>query len=196
MKSLLIIISAIVEFVTLQVWFVCIRFTNIFHYSALNIPYQIDSSLNSYHGMPMKVARLFHNKLIQIPIDILRLYLQFWDIRFGTNWFSLVGYFGIFSGLYYFITNKKKKGYHWVAIIILAILPCIEIFITINASLVIKSLYLWLPYCIFSLYGIYQFITHGNLKKRMIIVGVLLVLSIWWILIMPRTILNYCVSFR
>lgn len=192
MNIIILILLSIIELITWRTWFVCQRFNDIFHYSAINISYQVDTSTNAFEGMPTQLVRLFHNKLIQISIDSLRLYFQFWDVRFESNWLSIIGYFSIFAGFYYIISNKKKKIYHWLALTLLAVLPCIEIFINPPISLFLKSIYLWLPFCLFSLYGIYQFVTHGNRKKRVILVFILLILSIWWLWILPHTIVNYC----
>lgn len=194
MKVLIIVLSAVIESITLRVWFMCLRFTDIFHYAALNIPYQIDTSINAFQGMPMKAVRLFHNKGIQIPIDVIRLYLQFWDVRFGANWFSVIGYFGIFAGFYYFISNKKKKIYHWIVVALLLILPCIEIFFDPSLSLFVKSIYLWLPFILFSFYGIYQFLNHGDSKKRFIFIMILLAVSVLWLLLLFYNITPYCVK--
>lgn len=192
MKKLLLIIPFFVELITLKMWFTCLHFLDFMHYSSLNIVYQIDTYINAYSGMPRWFARLFHNKPIQVPIDVLRIYLQFWDIRFGSDWFSLIGYFGIFSGFYYIAANKNKKIQYWFIILLLLLLPFIEIFLNPRVSIYIKSIYLWLPYTLFSLYGIYQYIIHGNRKRRIIIIILLLLFSIWLLFLLPHTITNYC----
>lgn len=195
MKKIIIIITALIEVGTLQTWFVCQGFTDIFHYSSVNLAYQLDTYINPFKGIPLWIVRLFHNKLVQIPINFLRFYLQFWDIRFGSNWFSLIGYFGIFAGFYYLISEKKKKVYHWLALIMLLVLPCIEILLSPQLPIIIKSVYLWIPFIIFSLYGIYQFMTHGERKKRSYVVAALLILSLLWIFFLPHAFSRYCIPF-
>ncbi|HSX09646.1 MAG TPA: hypothetical protein VLF93_05820 [Candidatus Saccharimonadales bacterium] len=192
MKRLALALAALIELLTLEMWFVCVNFSDIFHFKAINITYQVDTSINPFTGHLLKVAHVFHNKFIQIPIDVLRIYLQFWDVRFGTNWFSLVGYFGIFAGFYYLISHKKKTIYHWLALAMLLVLPFIEIIVDPDVSFLVKCIYLWLPYSAFSLYGIYQFLIHGNRKKRLILVAILLVASWWWFFILPHNMENYC----
>jgi hypothetical protein len=195
MKKIIIIITALIEFATLQGWFVCQRFTDIFHFKSIDVAVQLSTYINSFKGKPMWMGRLFHNKLIQDPLNFLRVYLQFWDVRFGINWFSLVGYFGIFAGLYYIISNKKKTRYHWLALILLAVLPCIEILFAPQLPLQVKSVYLWLPFAVFSLYGINQFLSHGNIKKRVVIIILLLAISLLWIFFLPYNFSNYCIHY-
>src|SRR5579863_7973021 len=98
MKKIIIIFTAVIEFATLQAWFICEKFTDIFHYSSINLAYQLDDYINPFSGFPLWFVRLFHNKFVEISINFLRFYFQFWDVRFGSIWFSLIGYFGIFVG--------------------------------------------------------------------------------------------------
>jgi hypothetical protein len=193
MKKIIIIIIACIDLITLNAWFVCQRFTDIFSYSSLNISYQIDTYINSFDGMPRWYAHLLHNKVIQVPIDFIRLYFQFWDIRFGTNWFSIIGYFGILVGFYYFVINKKKKLYHWIILFVLLLLPVVEILFSPPISFQLKGIYLWIPFILFSFYGIYQFLSQGDLKKRYIFILILIALSIWWFLLLPHNIAPYCI---
>lgn len=195
MKKILLIITALTEVATLQAWFVCQRFTDIFHFGSIDVAYQLSTYINSFKGMPFWVIRLFHNKLIQDPLNFLRFYFQFWDIRFGSNWFSFVGYFGILAGIYYIISTKKKTLYHWLTLFVLAVIPCFEILFAPRFSLEVKSIYLWLPFICVSLYGIYQFINKGNQKKRSIILIILILLSIIWIAFLPYDISRYCIHF-
>ncbi len=195
MKKNIIILTAFTELLTLQGWFVCQRFTDIFHFGSIDVVFQLGTYINAFKGKPFWLIRLFHNKLVQDPINFLRVYLQFWDVRFGINWFSLIGYFGIFAGFYYIISNKKKKMYHWFVLSMLIIFPCIEILLAPQVSLQIKSIYLWLPFTVFSLYGIYQFLSYGNFKKRVWIIVSLLIISMLWIFFLPFNISNYCVHY-
>lgn len=192
MKKIILVITAVIELLTLNAWFACESFTDIFHYSSINLMYQLEIFINPLKGTPIWFVRLFHNKFVQIPSNFLRFYLQFWDVRFGSIWFSLIGYFGILAGFYYIVSNKKKKMYHWLALLILIILPCIEIIFAPHISIPLKSLYLWLPYAIFSLYGVYQFLIHGNTKKRAVVIFLLLILSFLSIFFIPSEFYRYC----
>jgi len=192
-KSIIVILSAIVEVLTLQAWFICKAFTDIFHRTSINLALQLDDYIHADKGTPLLFTRLFHNKLIQIVFDYLRFYLQFWDVRFGSNWFSLIGYFGIFSGFYYILANKKKKIYHWIAVIIILLLPFIEIIGEPQVNIVIKSVYLWTPFILFSFYGLYQFLSHGNRTVRFIVVLLLLLISFLWLITLHNGIVRYCI---
>lgn len=193
MKPIIITVIAIVEFYTLQMWFSCKNFAGLLHASSVNIPLQLESLIYAEKGTPILLTRVFNNKVTVTFIEYFQLYLRYWDIRFGSNWFSLVGYFGILAGLYYILTNKKKKIYHWLMLVGILILPCIEIFLEPRVPMIVKSLYLWLPYCLFSLYGISQFLTHGNIKKRMVVIVLLIALSFWWLIFVNYGIKTYCI---
>lgn len=193
MKITILILTAIAEFFTLKVWFVCKNFTDIFHLSSVNIPLQLENAIHTEKGTPILLTRLFNNKFITAAIDYFRIYLQFWDVRFGNNWFSLIGYFGILAGFYYIFSNKKKNIYHWLMLIGILLLPCIEIVIEPHIPLQLKSFYLWLPFTLFSLYGISSFLNHGNLKKRLIIIFLLIFLSLWYLIFLDHGISRYCI---
>lgn len=190
----LLIIAAVIEFLTMKAWFICQRFTDLFHMSSINIGLQIEDSVHSEKGTSLLLTRLFTNKVVDTVFDLFRMYLQFWDIRFGASWFSLIGYFGIFAGFYYIISNKKKQWYHWAVLLVILLLPLIEVLKEPHVSLVIKSFYLWVPFCLLSLYGMYQFLIHGNKKRRFFFFIILVILSIWWIVFLPYTMPRYCVK--
>jgi hypothetical protein len=192
-RSLLIIVSGITEIITLHAWLVCKSFTGVFHHSSGDVNLQIQDYLGSERNTPLFVARLFHNKMLENIFDFFNFYLHFWDIRFGGNWFSLIGYFGICAGFYYFLSNKKKNVLHWLSIIVLLLLPLIEIFIEPHVSILIKSIYLWLPFTIFSLYGIYQFLQYGSFKKRISILIILIATSILFFISLNTSISPYCI---
>lgn len=191
---LFISITAFIEFLTVKAWFVCKSFTDLFHLTSINIPLQIEYNDNLDKGTSLVLTRFFTNKLTDTIFDLLRIYLQFWDVRFGASWFSPIGYFGIFAGFFYIFSSKKKRWYHWTALIIILLLPLIEVVKEPHLSIFLKSIYLWLPICLFSLYGEYQFLTHGNWKKRFITIIILMLLSIWWIVFLPFTMPRYCIQ--
>src|SRR5258708_1808414 len=128
-KSSLIILTGITEFLTLQMWFACQNFTGIFHHSSINLNLQIEDYVHNEKGTSLFLTRLFTNKLTDQIINLFRFYMQFWDIRFGSIWFSLLGYLGILFGFYYVLANTKKKWYHWIILVMLFLLPCMEIVI-------------------------------------------------------------------
>src|SRR6185437_14492118 len=109
LRNSILILTAFVEALTLWAWLACKSFTDIFHHTSINLTLQLDDYIHSDKGTSILFTRLFHNKVTQILIDYLRFYLQFWDVRFGSNWFSLIGYFGIFAGFYYILSNKKRR---------------------------------------------------------------------------------------
>lgn len=192
--SLIIIVTAAVEFLTVRAWFICKSFADFFHLSSINITLQIEDYIHSEKGTSLLLTRLFSNKLIDTFLDLLRVYLQFWDVRFGASWFSPIGYFGIFSAFYYILSQKKKRLYHWAMLIIILLLPFIEVLLEPKFSIMLKSIYLWLPFSLFSLYGIYQFLTHGDKKTKSIVFFIIILISIWWIAFLPYGMLRYCIK--
>jgi hypothetical protein len=190
---LLIIFAGIIEFITVRAWFVCNNFTDFFHLSSVNIKLQIEYYVHSEKGTSLFLTRLFNNKLIDSLFDILRVYLQFWDVRFGASWFSVIGYFGIGAGFYYIFSSKKKRFYHWLMLLVILFLPWIEVIAEPHVSIFIKSIYLWLPFCLFSLYGVYQFLIHGEKKRRISVFIILALISLWWIAFLPFGMSRYCV---
>lgn len=193
-KYLVLLFSAGIEYFALQTWFVCKDFTGIFHHSSINLALQLDDYIHAEKGTSLLLTRLFNNKVVIVFLDFFRFYLQFWDVRFGSIWFSLIGYSGILFGFYYLFSAKKKTIYHWIALGLILLLPLIEIYGEPHVSLLIKSSYLWLPFSSFSLYGIYQFLSYGNIKKRLIIVSVIIVISLFWFLFLPYDTPRYCVK--
>ena len=193
-KYFLLIITAGIEYLTLQTWFVCKDFTNMFHHSSINLTLQIDDYVHAEKGTPLLLTRIFNNKPVVGFLDLSRFYLQFWDVRFGSIWFSLIGYSGLLLGFYYLFSTKKKKIYHWITLILILVLPLIEIYLEPHISIFVKSSYLWLPFILFSLYGVYQFLNHGNQKKRLLIIGIIALISIGWLAFLPYDMPRYCVK--
>lgn len=189
---LIIVITAIIEVLTLKAWFVCKSFNDFFHLSSINIKLQIEDYEHSEKGTSLLLTRVFTNKPIDTFLDLFRIYLQFWDVRFGVSWFSLIGYFGIFAGFYYIACNKKRRYYHWIMLAAILLLPWIEVIAEPHISLLVKSIYLWVPFILFSFYGLYQFLNHGNRKKRLILFVIIALISIWWIAFLPYGMSRYC----
>jgi hypothetical protein len=193
LKIIAMILTGAIESVTLNSWLLCKNFTDIFHHSSINLNLQIEDYVHAEKGTSLVMTRVFNNKIIDSLINLLRFYFQFWDIRFGSNWFSIVGYFGIFAGFYYITVNNKKKFIHWTLLILIILLPWIEILIEPHVSLIVKSLYLWVPFILFSMYGIYQFLNHGKIKTRVVILLLLILFSLWWLAYLQYDIPRYCV---
>ena len=191
-KYLAIFSVGITEFVNLQAWFACKSFTDLFHYSSVNLNLQIDYYIDTEKNTSYILSRLFNNKFIDSILNLLRFYLQFWDIRFGASWFTLIGYFGIFSGFYYIFSLKQKRFYHWIMLLVILFLPWIEIIIEPHINIMMKSIYLWAPFSLFSLYGISQFLNRGKFKKRLLVLLILTLISIWWIAFLPYSMPRYC----
>lgn len=192
-KKLSLLLILAVELITLRYWFLCQQFKSFIHLSSQNVGLRVDELIHNDGNTPLLLVRLLHNKIIVFILDIFRIYLQFWDIRFATNLFSIVGYFGIFCGFYYLILSKIKNSYKIILSLFLLLLPFVEIVFEPNLNFILKLFLLVLPYWLFSLFGIYQFCINGNRPQRVLIIGFLISLSLWWTVLLSHEIGNYCV---
>lgn len=193
-KYFALLLASAIEYLTLHSWFVCKNFSDIFHHTSINLTLQLTDYIHEEKGTTIIVTRLFNNKYVEGTLDFLRFYIQFWDVRFGSIWFSLIGYSGIIFGFYYLFATKKKTVFHWTILLVILALPLIEIYAEPRISIVVKSIYFWLPFVIFSLYGMYQFLSHGNIKKRLIIMGIIIIVSILWLMFIPYDMPRYCIK--
>lgn len=175
-KKLLILIAVGIEINSLRLFLSCRDFSGQFHFSALDMRLKLEEAIHNDVGYSTNLARAFHNKAAFTANQVLVNYLHFWDIRFGAIYFSLVGYFGIFSGFWYLA--KRKGKFSRILLILLLILPFIEVFRLIS-EFQIRFLLLSIPYLLLSVYGLWQFI-RTNKKKGLITIVILVVLSFWY----------------
>ena len=190
-EKLLITITVLLQLYILQLWLVCQRFADGFHFSAFDTKLIIEQGIHNDGGTTTHIARFFHNKLDISLTEIIGKYLQFWDFRFLILFISLIGIFGLFSGLWYLVQSKKKRSRIWIIITVLTILPLIEVF-KISMPFWLRLFILYLPYVSFSLYGLWQFMQHHTYWGKVIVL-ILLVISIWYILIFQNDIIgDFC----
>jgi hypothetical protein len=180
LAKILTILVALIEMFAIKLWLSCNSFNEAFHFSAFDVKLKVEEQVRNDVGYGVEIVRFFHNKAIVGASELLNKYLFFWETNFQALFFSLVGIFGIWCGFWYIITSKQKRIYKWVIVSGLLLLPFIEIF-SISLPFIARLVLLWLPYALFSLYGLWQFLKHTGIKG-LIIVMLLLALSVWYLL--------------
>lgn len=192
-KKVLVIVVFAIEFISLQQWFLCKRFKDFIHFSSINLNLYLDDLIHNDIGVPLSVIRIFHNKAVVVITLLFKNYLQFWDIRFAVNLFSLVGYFGIILGFWYIFNEDKRKWYIYIVLFILFFLPLIEVLFEPNFYFPLKVILIALPYQVFSLFGAWQFLRKDSTLRAFILIF-LIIISMWWYFVLQNDVFNYCVK--
>jgi len=190
-KKIILALVLALFILTFLVWRECQDFKDFIKLSSVNIPLHLEDLIHTDKGGDPLFVRIFHNKVVDTSLIILRKYLYFYDIRFGVNFFSLVGYFGILCGLYYSFVGKRSKGLV-LYIIFLLLLPLVQIIIEPKLNFLTRLAFLQLPYLSLALYGVWRFLDSRRIRYFIIIV--LFIINVWWLLVMSSEITNYCIG--
>jgi hypothetical protein len=194
LKKIFVVTAFIIELLAVSEWFVCKQFKDFIHFSSFNQALYLKGLMDNDSGIPFLIVRVFHNKPIVFLDIFVKYYLSFWDDRFLLNLFSVVGCFGIILGIWYLLSrNCKHKKQLWIMLIFLLAFPLVEILFKPNINFIFKVIILVLPYQLFSLFGLWQFIKTDKGNFRMALIYCLLFLSIWWINVLQSDVSNYCV---
>jgi hypothetical protein len=190
-NSIVTIIALLTELWTGSFWLSCQKLADRFYFSPFDSQLKTGELVHNDAGYSTHIVRFFHNKLSVYGSELFDRYLQFWDIRFGAYFFTIVGYFGILYGFWYLIRKDHKSYKTWTIIIVLLLLPFIEI-LHVNIPFIARLLILLVPYYIFSLFGIWQFLKKHK-KYGVLIISILILLSAWYIFAFEKDILkNFC----
>jgi hypothetical protein len=192
-EKLLISVVAIIELITIKSWLVCHDLRSMMDISSVNTKLQLEDYIHNDTNTSMFVIRFFHNKISGLVINILDKYLKFWDIRFTSNVFSLVGVFGIVLGLWELGNYRIKILYKIILFLLLVIWPIPFSLNFLHFAFEYKIFIFVFPYYILSLFGIWCFLQR-NKKFTFSIVILLSLLSIWWLILLPREIEYFCVK--
>lgn len=194
-KKISVVVVFIVELFVEKQWFLCRQFKDFIHLASTNQSLSLVGLIHNDQGQSLFIVRLFHNK-VGVFLDLFfRYYLKFWDDRFLLNLLSVVGFIGIVLGIWYLMAgNFKNKKYLWVFFIFLLVLPLVEIIFQPIVSFEYKIILLTLPFQIFSLFGIWQFLGKSRNNLRVLLIISLIFLSIWWMSILNPDIYLYCVK--
>ena len=184
----------IIELSTARFWLGCRDFRSLVYLSSVNTKLQLEEYIHNDTGVSFFLVRLFHNKLIGLCVNILDRYLKFWDIRFTSNTFSFIGVFGFIFFVWYLVTSKLKLIYKIIILVIIFLWPLLLIFFEIHTEFLYKFLLFIFPYYIFSTIGIWQFLERKRGWKRLIIITVLCIVSLWWFIILPKEVAYFCIK--
>lgn len=189
--KLLITLIILLEFATGSLWIRCQKLADKFYANGLDAQLKLEEAVRNDVGYSTVAARFFHNKINVYMTEFLNTYIQFWDIRFDVLFFSIVGFFGILCGFWYMLTNKKKTYKTWLLLVVLMVWPLIEI-IRVPLPYWIRIIIILIPFYVFSLYGLWQFLKHHKLLAPVVII-VLIVISAWYLLVFQTEIfMNFC----
>jgi hypothetical protein len=192
-EKLLIVTVGIIELMTIKSWLVCHNLQSMMDISSVNTKLQLEDYIHSDTNTSFFVIRFFHNKITGLFINTLDKYLKYWDIRFTSNVFSLIGVLGIFLGLWRVGQSKIKRIYKILIFVLVIVWPLPFSLNVLHISFVYKFLLFIMPYYILSLFGVWKFIkTHK--KYTFTVVILLSLLSIWWFILLPREIAYFCVK--
>jgi hypothetical protein len=190
-NKILTAIVLLIEIVTGSFWITCQKLSDRFYFSSYDVVLKIDELVHNDVGYATYTVRFFHNKLPLYSIEIINRYLQFWDLRFDVLYFSIVGYFGILYGFWHLLRKENKSYKTWAVLIGLLLLPTIEIFHLI-LPFAARMVVLFVPYYLFSLFGIWQFLKKHKRLGLFVVIGLIL-LSIWYTAVFQKEIFrNFC----
>jgi hypothetical protein len=186
-----IIIIFLIELATGSLWIRCQKLADRFYSTNLDSQLKLDELVRNDIGYSTYAARFFHNKILVFGSEIINKYLQFWDIRFDVLFFTIVGCFGILYGFWYLLSKKNKTYKSWIVILVLLALPFIEIG-HISLPYQVRIGGILLPFYLFSLFGIWQFIKQHK-RFGAAIVMILIIISLWYMLVFQKDIFrNFC----
>lgn len=189
MRLIAIIVTAVIELLTIKLWSACQKLPESLYFSSLDIKLKVEEEINNDAGYGTEIVRFFHNKLTIGFDEIVNKYLSFWNINFQAGFLSLIGLFGVICGFWYLLTNKKKNFLTWITVAILLGLPLLHIF-ALPLPFEFRIGIIWVAYMSFSLYGLWQFLRRFS-KKRLCIVSIIAVLSIWYLIAFQSGIFAY-----
>lgn len=192
-KNILIGIATFVQLIIVAGWIACFDFRDQFHLRLFDVILQIEDGVHSDTGVPMILIRIFHNKVTQLFFEFIRHISKFWDTSFLVNFLSIIGFFGLLSGIYYLV-KKREKTYIWILLGLLLLLQAVSVVIDLRKFFRFELVLLWVFSQIIIVYGLFHYLGQGNKLLRFTLVITLIVLSIWWYFVFKRDIYNYCLK--
>jgi hypothetical protein len=190
-SKILITLIFLIELGSVSLWIRCQKLADRFYLSNLDSQLKLDELVRNDVGYSTYTARFFHNKMLVYGGELINKYTQFWDIRFDVFFFSIIGYFGILYGFWHLLRKEKKTYKTWIIVALLLSLPFIEIG-HVSIPYWIRIIILLVPYYLFSLFGIWQFIKKHR-RIGITLVTILILISIWYIIVFQKDIFkNFC----
>ncbi len=179
------------EVLALTQWGKCRNFSELFHLNYHQGLIQLVGEVNNDQGAGILLTHIFHNKPIFFTAQFLQDYLQFFDVRFLIQFISLTGVAGLLFGFWYVVRNKKTK-YSLTLLTVLLLLPLVEIFFSPHLPFILRSIMLGISYQAFSLFGWYHILDRQQKKRRLFLLFLILLLSIWYLFVFYQQISDYC----
>lgn len=196
MRKFLLIFLIVIELLYLRAWFTCDRLSQFYLFSYSSSLLDMKGELGPDKNLPLWLIRIFHNKPIDISLDIARNYIQFWDIRFLISVLSIIGVVGFLYGFYYFFQSIKKNSFVLVLIVILILFPFIETFFDPRIDFRLKIALLAFPYELFSLFGFWKFMKLSHHQLFIIMTFVLIDISLWFLYITQGNVYALCLPYN
>jgi len=191
---LFVLIALAIEAVYLAFWlFHCKNFQEILHVDFKPLALQLQGETSQDYGLPLLVVRVFHNKLVDSFLLIIKTYFRFWDFLFLGELFPFIGGFGILTAGYYFFASKTKRISHWTFFILFLLLPFLELFSYSKTPFLIRIGLFYIVFASISLLGIWKFVL--SQKWALLILTVLAIISIWWFLIADFNLATFCYQY-
>jgi hypothetical protein len=169
----------------------CSDFNGNFHYSSVVNTFHLNELIATETGVPIFVARVFHNKITVFVFDLFGRYIQFFDISYLIKILGLVGVFGLVYFYFLIFTKKIKDMFINIFGIAILFLPFLEIFQLFKSAFFLKLLVFILPYQVGSFIGYFFFVKQRG-KAVFAIYFILLILSIGWIVVFNNELLSFC----
>lgn len=191
-RKIIFIAVAVIDFITLRFWFACSHLEDRFYFSRFDMQLRLDDVIHNDTGVPYFIIHLFHNKLIQTVIDVVKEYILFWDPVFLIQLLSFVGFFGFIYGLYKLGIKKQRRKLFLIWFISISVIQLWILLPPPNPFLLTTGLIAVLCQAV-AFYGLWQF----TAQKKWYVYIVLLILiavSVLWIFILPQNVYNYCIK--
>ena len=193
MKTKILIIGLLIlQLLPLKAWIYCKNFFDFYHFTVLDLELQLIYAINHDQGLPVILARIFHNKLLQFFIDIYKRYTHFLDPQLLVTLLTFVGLFGIIISIWYFLNSKKRNKKIGALILISFGIPLLDVVFNFKLPFIYKLLLVAVPFNLVSIYGHFRFLGSDNKKVVMFVYIVLIALSIYWIFMAPGQAVKYC----
>ena len=193
LKPFVIFGSLVIELLALNRWLSCWHFKDIFYYTPTLLIARVINGINDDYGLPSIVTHTMHNKITYFFWGFIQAILQYWDIRFLKEFIGIIGAIGIYLAIWYLITKHRRNKYIWSLFIFSIVLGCIEIFFSFDLKFAWKLLILGVPYMLFSLFGIWQFLNERKRSHYLFII-LIMILSAITILLFPLGHYKFCLK--
>ena len=178
---LILLIVAVVEIYNLSFWLMhCKNFQEFLHVNFQGLLLQLQGEMSQDTGVPFLFVRLFHNKIVDACLLVLRTYFRFWDFVFQGGLFPFVGGLGILTAAYYFFNSKIRRLWQWLLFLIFIFLPFMELVLSAKVPFFFRIAIYYLVFGVISLLGLNKFVKEQ--KWGWLIVVLLIIVSVWWLL--------------